>query len=180
MKKVLLIIGGIIVLIIIIAIASGGGEQQGPEKVGETPTTGAKTEQPKQQETKVYNLGDQVKLEDKIVTAYSITDYTEPDQFLQAKVGNKYVNVDVSIESAGTEAINVNVFGFALQDSDSYSYTKATTSKEPYYPTVVTVQPGRKVRGFISYEVPSNASGFELVYTPSGWSSGQVIIDLGK
>lgn len=179
MKKALLIIGGIIVLIIIIAIASGGGEQQGPEKVGEAPTTGTKTEQPKQQETKVYNLGDQVKLEDKIVTAYSITDYTEPNQFLQPKAGNKYVNVDISIENAGTEAITVNVLDFALQDSDGYSYTNAATSKEPYL-TVETVQPGRKVRGFISYEVPSGASGFELVYTPSWWSTGQVIIDLGR
>lgn len=179
MKKILSIIVGIIILIIIIAIASGGDEQRGPEKIGETSKNEEVAEQPKAQKTKVYNLGDQVKLEDKIVTIYSLANYVESNEFLQPKYKNRYVSVDVSVENDGTEAINVNPFDFILQDSNSYSYDNAPTTKKPNL-TLTTIQPGRKIRGFISYEVPKDALGFELIYTPNWLSSGQIIVNLGE
>jgi Ca2+/Na+ antiporter len=126
----------------------------------------------------IYNIGDKVKLGDEILTVYSFSDYKEPNEFGQSKGGNKYVMIDVSVENIGTDAITIDSFDFALQDSNSYSYEPAITSKEPYL-SAETISPGRKTRGFITYEVPKNASGFKSVYTPS-LGRNQIIVDLGK
>ena len=128
--------------------------------------------------TEVYKMGDRVKLGDKIVTAYGVAKYTEPNQFMQPEENNKYMVVDISIENAGTGAISYNTLYFEFQDSNGYIYSRTIVSKEPYFGQG-TLQPGRKARGFIVYEVPKNSSGFELIFTSSGLNNGQIIINLG-
>ncbi len=179
MKKLLYVTGGIILLIIIVVTVDNGGNE--PEKIGEVPINNKEftTEQLQQTETKVYNLGDRVKLENKVLTAYSIANYIEPNKYLQPKAGNKHITVDISLENDGPDSISYNVLNFRLQDSDGYVYTHVAASKEPYF-TSGALQPGRKIRGFIVYEIPQDSSGFELIFTPGWGASNQIIIDLSK
>jgi len=86
--------------------------------------------------------------------------------------------VDVLIENHGSQPKDYNVFDFTLQDKEGYTYEQTIDcSIEPELDSG-TLQPGRKVRGNIVFEIPKGDSGLELIYQPDWFNSGQVIVRL--
>lgn len=167
--------------VVILSIMSGAlltscGENVTPEKVGEVgkPTTiESKAEAPK-----VYKVGDKVKLNDQILTIVSAADYVPTAQYApKPKSGMKFYAVEAEVENIGQQPNDYNVFFFKLEDSNSYSYNTAFMGKEPAFNSG-KLQPTKKARGFITFEVPVDAKGLELTYTPSAWDASQARIQL--
>ena len=117
------------------------------------------------------NLGDEVSFG----IVHSITDYVEPNEYLQPKLGNKYVIIDVSAINYGPP-VSVDISDFTLEDDKGRSYVAVDTSKKPALFTG-TLNPFRIMRGYIAYEVPKDVSGLKMIYS-SGEKS--VTINLGK
>lgn len=176
----------IIVFVIIIIASAGGGEQ--PKKVGESPQREVKTETEQSQgkvkieteepQTKTFSVGEQVKLEDYILTVNSVESCISDNEFIQPKSGNKFIVADISQENAGSSNRDYNLWYFKLQDDKDYSYQTALTScKEPSF-GFGTLQPGMKTRGYVAFEIPEGNKPSKLIFTPDWWGGKQIIIEV--
>ena len=82
------------------------------------------------------------------------------------EIGNKLVAVEFFINNTGQSKIEYNALEFNLMDEKSYEYRTVTFGfKKPYFSSG-NVQPGRKARGWITFEVPKDSKKYEVKYTP--------------
>jgi hypothetical protein len=172
----------IFIPLFLVSLAGCSSYSSNPEKVGKSNTNQAGNNNQGQAEEKevfeVYKIGDQVKLDNQILTVLDISEYQSDNEFAQPTEGNKYMAVDVELENSDNQPIDYNVYDFEIQDENSYTYKQALIGdKEPRYSSG-TLQPGRKIRGFITFEVPNESARFELIFTPDLFSASQIIIDL--
>ncbi|RJO61567.1 DUF4352 domain-containing protein [candidate division WS5 bacterium] len=176
-KKWPWVVGGIVLLIIIISVA---GSSSQPQKVGETKKENSQNSESQAEEkpsAKTYKVGDNVKLKDNILTVYSVGNYQSENEFMQPQAGKKFIVVDIGLQNDGKEAIDYNVYDFKLQDNQDYSYQQAFATKDPSYGSGA-LQPAQKTRGFIVFEIPTANTPAQLIYTPSFWSTEQIIVSL--
>jgi len=129
------------------------------------------------QQTQTFKVGEKIKLGDYYLTVNGFEDYIEENPFGQPKEGNKLFAVDVTVENNGTEPKSYNELDFEIQDSTSYIYTSSIASKEPTLHSG-DLQSSRNVRGWITFEIPKNTLGLELIYQPDWWDAGQIIVKL--
>lgn len=179
LKQTILAISGAIVIIIIFFAVTGVDTKE-PEKVGEAgkeQTTKTQSKEAEKPLTKTYKIGDEVKLEGKVLTVHSVSPYTSKNQFIVPESGNKFVVVDITLRNDSDEAFNFNLTEFKLQDSNDYTYDGASTDKEPSISFEV-IQPGQKSRGFLEYEIPKSNTPTKLIFTPGFLSLSQIIIEL--
>ena len=115
---------------------------------------------------KTYLLGDEI-----IFDNYSlkVTDWEQKssyDQYILPKEGNKMVAVQFLMNNTSNETVDFNALEFSLFDENSDKYTTVNFGfKEPYF-NAGDIQPGRKQRGWITFEVPKSSKKFEVKYTP--------------
>lgn len=109
----------------------------------------------------------------------AVSPYTSSNQFIVPKSGNKYVTVDITLQNNAKDPYTYNALEFKLHDNQDYGYTMAMSDKDPALNTGA-LQPGEKIRGFITFEIPTNNSPAKLVYTPGFWNLSQIIVDLTK
>ena len=87
--------------------------------------------------------------------------------FTKAKDGNTFIAVDLTVASTQDKGVNPNGLSATLKDGNGYKYSiKPTGYKEPLFPGQNDLPAGDKVRGWVTYEVPKNATGLVLEYTP--------------
>lgn len=137
----------------------------------------ANNQTPPPQQTQTFKVGDKIKLGDYYLTVNGFEDYVDENPFIQPEEGNKFFIVDVTIENNGAEPKSYNELDFEIQDSVSYIYDSYLSLKEPSLQSG-DLQPGRNVRGWITFEIPKNAQGLELIYQPDWWDAGQIIVKL--
>ena len=179
LKQVLLGVSLAIVIIIIFA-AITGVDTDDPEKVGEAEkeqTTETQSKEAEKPSSRTYKIGDEVKLEGKVLTVHSVSPYTSKNQFIAPESGNKFVVVDITMRNDSGEAFDFNFSEFKLQDNKDYTYDDAFTDKEPSIGFEV-IQPGQKFRGFLDYEIPKSNTPTKLIFTPGFLSLSQIIFEL--
>jgi len=149
-----------------------------PEKVEEaTPPPEGKGKQPiteekKAEEVKTYKIGEKLKIGDVIFTVHSFEQYTPTEEFAYVPEGKKLMAVEVSFTNASDKELEISslpIYEFYLRYQTEYGYKEAEFSlekKKPELPHSGTVAPGKTIRGFETYSVPKNATGFQLVYKP--------------
>ena len=171
----------LIVLVAILSVgALGDSQPTEPEKVGEAEkeqTTKTQSPEPEKPSSKTYKIGDEVKLEGKVLTVHSVSPYTSKNQFIVPENGNKFVVVDITMRNGSDEAFDFNFTEFKLQDNKDYTYDDAFTDKEPSI-SLEVIQPGQKFRGFLDYEIPKSNTPTKLIFTPGFLSLSQIIIEL--
>ncbi len=167
----------VIGVVVIFAIIGNSGDKK-PEKVGTTEQVGA---QPAKQATPAptpqeYKVGDKVKLGDYVLTVNEVKVCTPSNQYSLPKAGNKFVSVDLTQENTGTDPRDYNLWYFKLQDDKDFSYqTGFSSCREPSFGSGV-LQAGQKTRGYITFEVPKENNPTQVMFTPSWWSTGQIVI----
>lgn len=167
--------------------ATKSGSKSDGQKIGETNPVSQSSTNTSQQEVsqptvapaKAYKMGDLVDLDGKTIVVNDVAPYTSNNQFMVPKSGNKYMSVDLTLTNNSKDAFSYNVLNFRLQDDKDYSYDHAVSDQEPYL-TVGAIQPGEKVRGFITYEIPQGNTPAKLIFTPGFLSTSQIIITLTK
>jgi hypothetical protein len=96
------------------------------------------------------------------------------NEFITPKAGSRFVAVQILYENTGTDPYDFNPFDWKLTDSAGFSYETTYSGIGPELHSG-TLQPGEKARGYMTFEVPSSATGLMLKLT-SGDDSAVVPI----
>jgi hypothetical protein len=146
-----------------------------PEKVEATPT--ATTSTSPVPTVKEFKVGEKVEVEGIQITVFSFTDYTEKEELYMPEQGYEYKAVEIEFINNKQEAVTYNVLDFTLRDSDGFEYEYSSTNKNPFFGSG-DLQSGKKVRGFVVYEVKKGVTGLELTFDAGWWTYSQIIFRL--
>lgn len=94
------------------------------------------------------------------------TAYTET-----AQPGKTYIMVDSAFRNAGLNKVYVLSSDFSIQDSTGFKYDNTYTSVDNSLSST-SLMTGQQVRGIVSFEVPQNATGLQLIFDPNYLSTG--------
>ncbi len=93
--------------------------------------------------------------------------------------GKILVAVEIIIKSAG-ESVDVNPFYCKVKDSQGYEYLMNVLGKEPSLKSQNNLPIGEISRGWITFELPENASGLIFTYEPiQFFNEVRIRFDLG-
>lgn len=185
---ILLVIGGILFLCLaccgILMIAGVAGNDSSDDhgtKIEDTQDEEETSTDDTSEEvatTVKYKIGDRIEIGDYIITVNGTENpYIESKTYSQPDSGNKYIAVEVTYENETKDSISYNVYDWLLSDSDGYTYDQAWGSKEPNLSSG-DLNPGEKVRGWVTFEVPETSTQYSIKFTPSIWSSDNAVIEL--
>lgn len=176
-KKKHPILGGILIvlgIIILISAMSGGGEDNEPQKVGEveastpapTPSEAVQTE---------FGVGEVVELNDIIVTLTNVSENTG-SQFMSPTDGNVFLVCEFEIENNSDKDIVVSSMLCFEAYVDDYATTMSISAMTSVDTAQLdgTVAAGKKMRGVIGYEAPSDWSELEVRFTPDFWTGKDI------
>lgn len=80
----------------------------------------------------------------------------------KAKPGRTFLVLDVTIENTGSSKASYNPFYFRLKDGDGYEYTAGMGADQSLKSG--DLAPGEKVRGTITFDLPSSAGSLVVSY----------------
>lgn len=196
-KRPILIIFLVLLLVIFIVSISGGNDEDTVTVVDPVaatiaalngqnvavPTTAAPDSQqnPTEATKQIYHIGDIVKIGDVqliITQAYDI----QPSDFYKPDEGNRYIGLDVTFENVGDDSEYVSTSDFKLIGPDGFQY--ATSYKAELAGDLTTVVEnlitGTKIAGSAGFEIPTEQTGFRLIYKPSlSWDDITVEFEIG-
>lgn len=159
----------IIVVVVAIALISAftGGDDE-PKKVGDAQSEKQETEEKKD----TFSLGEIAELDGVRVT---LTDYKEStgSEWNKPADGNVFVLVQFEIENNSQEEIAVSSMISFEAYADDYAANLSLGALVENEETQLdgSVAAGKKMKGWIGYEVPSDWKKFEVHFVDSIWSS---------
>jgi len=120
--------------------------------------------------TKTYKYGERVSLKDgRYITVYTpIIGYKPEETYMEAPQGKKYVLVEVSYENMGNKKTACYVT-LRLGDDKDYFFDNYMNVKQPTFSCQNMedqsyLQPGKTVRGFITFQVNEDTIVQKLIY----------------
>ena len=127
-----------------------------------------------------FKLGDEIKFNDFTLLINDFEEGKIYDSFYP-ETGMKFVAVEVLVTNISKEPVDYNsLFDFKISDDNSYEYDICMFgAKEPSL-KAGNINAGRKIRGWLTFEVKKEAKEFEIVYSPSLLTSQQFFIKLVK
>jgi len=131
-------------------------------------------------ETAIGKVGETVTQGAYSITVANVETATTYGEFNSAEAGNKFVAVELVIQSGAATGVSVNPFYVSLKDSNGYEYTVSIFGKEPSLKSQNDLPSGEFVRGWVTFEVPDGASGFILTYDPLSFDNIKIRFDLGQ
>lgn len=129
-----------------------------------------------------FTLGQSIKLEDYIITLIQVSEHKSNDPDLNPPEGMRLFAINVEYENPSKDLqLNTNPMQWKLYDTEGYSYqaAQATINKEPKLPPDV-LNPGGKIKGWITYEIRENAKPVKVKFQPSFLENENVEIDISK
>ena len=188
--KTILIVIVIIVVLGVIASIAGGDDQ--PKKVGEA-NTDTQTETSSDESTTeesstssdeqtVFTKGEIAEMNDVQVT---LVNYEESNgsEYNTPSEGNVFllVNFEIANNSDSDLAISsmMSFEGYADDYALNYS-VNALLEKSDSTQLDGTIAPGKKMNGWIGYEVPADWSNVEIHFTDNVWSNNKFVFEITK
>ena len=175
------------VIIVVIVLAAIGASNSGPKKVGQNePVNDSNMTQPSTPnngnsntissgENKFY-VGDKVELNDIVVSLNAVTEnsgsaYNKPGD------GNVFVLCSFSIENNSASEINISsVLCFdAYCDSYACNYSLSAQLESNDNQLDGAIAAGKKMKGTIGFEVPSDWKELEIHFTPDFWAKQDIV-----
>ena len=156
----------VIVVIAIIGAIAGGGDDE-PKKVGDA----QKGEQGNSEVKDTFTVGEIAELDDVRVT---LTNYQESNgsEWNKPADGKVFMLVEFEIENNSDEEVAVSsMLSFeAYVDDYAASLSLGALVENDETQLDGTVAPGKKMKGWIGYEVPTDWKKFEVQFIDSIWS----------
>lgn len=188
LKTILIVIAVIIVLGVIGSIF---GEEEKPEKVGDV-NTDTKTEEPSSEaeaepkedieKQTVFKQGEVAEMNDVQVTLMGYEESTG-SEFNTPSDGNVFVlaNFEIANNSDSELSISSALSFEAYADDYALNYSfNALMEKTDSTQLDGTIAPGKKMNGWIGYEVPADWSTIEIHFTDNVWSSNKFVFEITK
>jgi hypothetical protein len=168
--------GLVVVLIIIIAIASSGGNKN--------QTTTSTTKSGSQEATagfkNEYKTGETVQLKNHQLIINSVDkNFKSSNMFDKPQSSeNTFVVVDVTFINNGNKDIDVNEYGFKLEDETGTQRNTTFGGITDGKLQSVTLSPGGKTSGKIVFEAKADSKVLKLHYSPGLFGGSEVVVDL--
>ena len=184
------VIIAIIVLGIIVAVA-GGGDGNKPKKVGDSKTDHTDTEeknnaeesggsQSEEKET-LFRMGEIAELNGVQVV---LTDYNESkgSEFNTPEDGNVFVLGEFEITNNSDKEMSVSsALSFeAYADDYALNYSLTALMEKDGNQLDGTIAAGKKLKGWIGWEVPQDYQKIEIHFTDNVWSSNKFVFLIEK
>lgn len=170
------IIVAIIVIAVIGAIA-GGGNNNEPKKVGNAQNT----QNTNTNKETVFRKGEIAELNDVQVT---LTNYEEStgDDFNKPSDGNVFVLAEFEItNNSDKEIVISSVMSFeAYADDYALNYSLGAMIEKEGSQLDGTVAAGKKMKGWIGWEVPQDYTNVEIHFTDNVWSNNKFVFLIEK
>lgn len=203
-KWVAIEVGALILIGVIIAVANGGGNKKATVTPGAafTPvasnataatTQSASTAAPTAAAARNAatatsaatatnparaKVGDKVAVKGMTVTVNEVRDPAQPTTISTPKQGNRFVAVDVTIENTDTKPASYNALYATVKDTAGRQYDTTFTDVVNPALSAGNNSPGDKIRGWVVFEVPTDAKLATFKYEPLGGS--QAVVDIAK
>lgn len=162
------IVIAVIVIGLISAVAGGDDE---PKKVGDTQTGKEEGKETDKTTKDTFSLGEIAELDDVRVT---MTNYQEStgSEWNKPTEGNVFILVEFEIENNSEEEITVSSMLSFEAYADDYAVNLSLGALMENEQTQLdgSVAPGKKIKGWVGYEVPSDWAKFEVQFIDNVWS----------
>lgn len=174
------------VLLIVACVCSSSGSTptiistptESDNPIVEQPTVEQPTAVP---ENPIGKVGETVTQGGYSITLANVETATQYSDFITAAAGNKFLSVEIVVQSGAASDVSVNPLYAKIKDSSGYEYTTSLLGKEPALKSQNDLPNGELVRGWITFEVPENASGFIFTYEPLSFTTTvRIRFDLGQ
>jgi hypothetical protein len=165
-KKRFVLPMAIVVVVIIASVSSGGGESSKGSGSGDS----AVTEQ-------TYAVGQTAQTSDFEVTLLTVEDpMTTSNEFDTPDEGNRFVGVEFEVKNVGDERQTLStLLGAELLDSLNRPYDIALAGLDrPQLDGEVV--PGQSRRGWITFEIPADATGLKVRLKGSLTAQGSLFV----
>ena len=126
------------------------------------------TATPQRDEVEVYGRGEVADMNGIVIYIKDFdSDYYSQDLLYTPKGGLKLVSVQVHMLNDSSSNTDYSYADFALKDDNNYKYSYLLTSYGAKLPSLGSgiLNPSDEAEGWITFEVPSDSSGYNLVYT---------------
>ena len=183
------IIIGVIVVILLAALFGGGDDKpkkvenskvesmQQDEKKSEEPKTDVNTEEVKD----IFEVGETAELNDVQVTLLSYKE-SKGSEYNKPSDGNVFLVAEFEIVNNSDSEMNVSsVMSFeAYADDYSLNYSFGALMDNEDRQMDGTIAAGKKMKGYIGYEVPKDWSTVEIHFTDDVWSNNKFKFEIKK
>lgn len=184
LKTILIVIG---IIIVLGAIGSVIGTDNNPKKVGESDNSQEKSTNKTEDKTSsseqtIFTQGEVAEMNDVQVT---LVNYEESagSEYNTPTDGNVFVlaNFEITNNSDSELAISSALSFEAYADDYALNYSlKALMEKSDSTQLDGTVASGKKLNGWIGYEVPADWSKIEIHFTDNVWSNNKFVFEINK
>lgn len=123
-------------------------------------------------------VGEKVAVQGMTVTVNEVRDPAQPTSVSKPKEGNRFVAIDVTIENTDTKPVNYNALYATMKDTEGRQYETTFTDVASPALSAGNNSPGDKIRGWVVFEVPTDAKLATFKYEPLGGK--QVLVDIAK
>ena len=179
--KTLLIIFGVFIILGIIGSVLGGDNE--PKKVADKNVEDSqKPEKEVKEEKTIFSIGETAEMNDVQITMMSYEESTG-SEFNTPAEGNVFVLVNFEIaNNSDSELLVSSMASFeAYADDYALNYSlNALLDKQDSTQLDGTVASGKKMNGWIGYEVPADWKNLEIHFTDNVWSSNKFIFNISK
>lgn len=183
--KVKWVIIGIVAIAIIGSVAGGKDNDDKVNKVDSTEVVTQKhensapettTEKETSKEDLKFKLGETAEYKDIQVTMTNVTESNGSD-FIKPKDGNVFVLVEFEITNNSEKELAISsLMSFdAYQDGYSTSVSLSALTEKDGQQLDGSIAPGKKMKGSVGYEIPSDYKELEINFEPSVWSSKKIV-----
>jgi len=162
------IVISIIVIFVLYSAVNGGNDsakKTGSVAQGESSTEAVTTKNNK------FVVGDVVSTDKLKISYLSSEDYTSKNQFILPASGNKYIKTGFEIENISSTDQFVGPYDFKCYVD---GYAKDQTYLGEDLLSTTTLSAGKKVQGFMYYEVPIAGTSIDLEYETNFFSQKKI------
>ena len=168
----------VLLFIIIPQIAGSDGSSNEAKKVGEISAVDEQSEVKTAKRQKKFGVGEVVELNDVSTTLIKVTE-SSGSRYNKPSSGKVFVLCEFEIANNTNEEIAVSSFVSFSAYCDDYavdtSFSAVSERADGQQTLDSSVAPGKKTRGVIGYEVPSNWKELEIRYAPNWWKGQEVV-----
>lgn len=170
MKKILAILMAMLVLATFAFFAVGSSDDNSASvSQGDGVTDGGSSTE---NETLTVIVGDVLTTDTLKITYVACEDYTGYNEYLGPKEGYKVVALKLEAENIGSTDAYLSMFEFSCY-ADDVAMEEFLYGDELFSSDVISS--GRKMSGYIYFEVPKDAENIEVEYETDYWSGNKAI-----
>lgn len=175
----------VVAVLVIAALIACKKKEKKEEPVAPPAPSVAPAPEPKKPDVtdKLFKVGETAEAENYKLTLLSVAECKPKGYTTRPKKGNIYLGAEVLVESKADRTLFVSPVHGKLVDADGITINHKfvyRSSCEPKLDASTRLEKGEKAKGFMTFEVPKDAKGLKLSYTPGLYKAQTVKFDLGR